>query len=259
MQLGLWIALLGAAGPAAAAQTADALIAKNIEARGGLEKLQAIQSMRLTGTLSIGDATMPSLLEVKRPNKTRWEFTLDGQTVVQAYDGTVAWAVVPFTGKPEPQRMSAEDWKDMELQADMDGPLVNYQAKGHRVEVMGVEKLGGGEAWRLKVTLRNGDVRDIYLDLKTHLQVLTVARRTIEGKEVEVASEVGDYRRVMDVMLPHSFETKARGITRKQSVRFEKIDINVAIDDSRFAMPVAKTSQTQVPEPEPWSGAPKGR
>ncbi len=237
MQLGLWIALLGAAGPAAAAQTADALIAKNIEARGGLEKLQAIQSMRLTGTLSIGD----------------------GQTVVQAYDGTVAWAVVPFTGKPEPQRMSAEDWKDMELQADMDGPLVNYQAKGHRVEVMGVEKLGGGEAWRLKVTLRNGDVRDIYLDLKTHLQVLTVARRTIEGKEVEVASEVGDYRRVMDVMLPHSFETKARGITRKQSVRFEKIDINVAIDDSRFAMPVAKTSQTQVPEPEPWSGAPKGR
>ena len=75
---------------AVSAQTADELIAKNIEARGGLEKIQAIQSMRLTGTLSVGDAAMPSLLEVKRPNKTRWEFTVNGQTAVQAYDGTTA-------------------------------------------------------------------------------------------------------------------------------------------------------------------------
>ena len=125
---------------AAASQTADELIAKNIEARGGLEKIQAIQTMRLTGTLTVGDAAMPSVLEVKRPNKTRWEFTLRGQMAVQAYDGTTAWAIAPFAGKPEAEPMSAEDSKDMELQADMDGPLVDYRAKGHRVEAMGLER-----------------------------------------------------------------------------------------------------------------------
>jgi outer membrane lipoprotein-sorting protein len=227
-------------GSGAGAQTADELIAKNIQARGGLEKLRAIQSIRLTGTLSIGDAKMSSVLEVKRPDKTRWEFTANGQTAVQAYDGTVAWAVVPFAGKTEPERMSGEDLKDMELQADMDGPLIDYRSKGHKVELMGLEKLGDRDAWRLKVTLQNGDLRDVYLDLKTHLQVRTVTRRTIEGKEVVVESDLDDYREVGGVMLPHVFDTRAQGATQKQWVRFDKIELNVPIDESRFHMPSTK-------------------
>ena len=250
--LGLALAQIGSMAPAAA-QTADELIAKNIEARGGLAKIQAIQSMRLTGTLSVGGATMPSLLEVKRPDKTRWEFTVNGQTAVQAYDGTTAWAVVPFAGKTEPEPLSAEDSKDMELQADMDGPLVNYRAKGNRVELMGVEKIADHDAWRLKVTLRNGDVRDVYLDLKTHLQIVTVAHRVVQGRPAEIESELGDYREVGGVLLPHSFETKAQGVSQKQSVRFDKIELNVPIDDSRFRMPAAK-KPTETPPTTPARG-----
>jgi hypothetical protein len=250
MRLGLWIAFLAAAGPGAMAQTADELIEKNIEARGGLEKIQAIQSMRLTGTLSVGDAAMPSLLEVKRPNKTRLEFTVNGQTAVQAYDGTTAWAVVPFAGRAEPERMSAEDSRDMELQADMDGPLVNYRAKGHRVELMGLEKIADHDAWRLKVTLRNGDARDVFLDLNTHLQIVTVAHRIVQGKLAEIESKLGDYREVGGVLLPYSFETTARGVPQKQSVRFDKIELNVPIEDSRFRMPAAK-KPAEVPQPTP--------
>jgi len=247
--LGLAVAQIGSM-VAASAQTADELIAKNIEARGGLEKIQAIQSMRLTGTLSVGDAAMPSLLEVKRPNKTRLEFTFNGQTAVQAYDGTRAWAVVPFAGRAEPEQMSAEDSKDMELQADMDGPLVNYRAKGHRVELMGLEKIADHDAWRLKVTLRNGDVRDVFLDLKTHLQIATVAHRMVQGKPAEIESKVGDYREVGGVLLPYSFETTARGVPQKQSVRFDKIELNVSIEDSRFRMPAAK-KPAEAPQPTP--------
>jgi hypothetical protein len=250
MRLGLWIVFLAASGPGAMAQTVDELIEKNIQARGGLEKIHAIQSMRLTGRLSVGDATMPSVLEVKRPNRTRWEFTVNGQTAVQAYDGTVAWAVVPFAGKTEPELMSAEDLKDIQLQADMDGPLVDYKAKGNRVEVMGLEKTGERDAWRLKVTLRNGDARDVYLDLKTHLQVLTVAHRTVQGKQVEIESELGDYREVGGVLLPYSFETRARGVVRKQVLHLEKIELNVPIDDSRFRMPAAKRP-AEAPQPTP--------
>lgn len=247
--LGLWLGLAAALGPAAgAAQTADELIAKNLEARGGLEKLQAIQSMRLTGTLTVGDSSMPSVLEVKRPNKTRWEFTVNGQTAVQAYDGKEAWAVAPFAGRSEPESMSPEDAKDVELQADMDGPLVNYRTKGNRIELMGLEKFGGREAWRLKVTLHNGDARDIYLDLKTHLQIASVARRMVQGKPAEVESVVGDYREVGGVLLPHLFETKVKGIPQTQSVRFEKIELNVPIDDSRFSRPPAR-EPSQSPQP----------
>jgi outer membrane lipoprotein-sorting protein len=245
--------LAAALGPAAgAAQTADELIAKNLEARGGLERIQAIQSMRLTGTLTVGDSSMPSVLEVKRPNKTRWEFTVNGQTAVQAYDGKEAWGVAPFAGRSEPEPMSPEDAKDAELQADMDGPLVDYRAKGNRIELMGLEKFGGREAWRLKVTLHNGDARDIYLDLKTHLQIASVARRTVRGRSVEVESELGDYREVGGVLLPHSFQTRVKGVQETQSVRFEKIELNVPIDDSRFARPPArKPSEPTQPAPSP--------
>jgi outer membrane lipoprotein-sorting protein len=250
--LGLALAQIGSMA-AVPAQTVDELIAKNIEARGGLAKIQAIQSMRLTGTLSVGGATMPSLLEVKRPDKTRWEFTVNGETAVQAYDGTTAWAVVPFAGKTEPEPLSAEDSKDMELQADMDGPLVNYRAKGNRVELMGVEKIADHDAWRLKVTLRNGDVRDVYLDLKTHLQIVTVAHRVVQGRAAEIESELGDYREVGGVLLPHFFETKAQGVSQKQSVRFDRIELNVPIDDSRFRMPAAK-KPTEAPRTTPARG-----
>ncbi len=206
--------------------------------------------MRLTGTLTVGDSSMPSVLEVKRPNKTRWEFTVNGQIAVQAYDGKDAWAVAPFAGKTEPEPMSPEDAKDVELQADMDGPLVDYKAKGHRVELMGLEKIGGHEAWRLKVTLRNGDERELYLDLKTHLQIASVAHRTVRGRPVEVESEIGDYREVGGVLLPHSFETKVKGVRETQSVRFEKIELNVPIDDSRFSRPPAR-EPSRPPEPAP--------
>jgi len=229
--------LLAAALPA---QTADELIQKNIQARGGIAKIKAVQSMRLTGTMSVEDERMPSTLEIKRPNKTRWEFTVDGQTAVQAFDGKTGWSLMPFAGKTEPETMSDDDLRDIELQADMDGPLVDYKEKGNRIEVAGREKVGERDAWKLAVTLKNGEVRDVYLDARTYLQFLTVTRRTVEGKRVEVDSEIGDYRDVGGLMLPHSFEASVDGAAQKQSLRFDKIELNVPIDDARFHMPARR-------------------
>ena len=101
----------------AAGQTADELIAKNFEARGGLENLKAVQTMRLTGTMKAGRDSLPSVLELKRPNKSRWEFTLDGQTAVEAFDGEGGWTWIPFAGQTEPQPMSEEESLDAELNA----------------------------------------------------------------------------------------------------------------------------------------------
>ena len=218
--------------------TAEELVAKNIQARGGLEKIKAVQSMRLTGTMRLGEESLPTKLEIKRPAKTRWEFTLEGQTAVQAYDGKTAWMTMPFAGITEPQPMSASETADIELQADIDGPLVDAAAKGITIELAGRETIEGGlDAWRLTIKRKSGDTRDLYLDAKTYLQILAVTRRSVDGRDVEIHSRIGDYRDVSGLMLPHSFEASAAGVPEVQSLKFEKIELNVPIDDSRFTMP----------------------
>lgn len=225
----------------AVGQTADELIAKNIAARGGLENLRAIQTMRLTGTMQAGGDTLPSVLELKRPNKSRWEFTLEGQTAVEAFDGKSGWTWIPFAGQTEPQPMSAEDSADAEQQADIDGPLVDYQKKGSKVELVGHDPDFRPQDWKLKITLKSGEVRFVYLDPKTYLQTVGVTRRKVEGSEVEVRSEVGDYRKVGSVVLPHTFKATTSDGSQSQTLQFERIDLNVPIDDDRFRMPVPKT------------------
>lgn len=238
---GLW---LGAA--LLPAQTADELIAKNIAARGGVEKIKNVQSMRMTGSMRLGDDKLPTTLELKRPSKSRWEFTLEGQTAVQAFDGKTAWMIMPFEGHADPEVMTDQEAKDIEMQADIDGPLIDSAAKGITVTLVGRETIDGGvDTWHLKVTRKGGDSRDLYLDAKTYLQVLAVSHRSNDGNMVEIRSKIGDYRSVGGVMLPHRFEASASGVPQTQALEFEKIELNVPIDDSRFAMP--KSKQTEAP------------
>ena len=245
-RLGLWLLAAAASERFASGQTVDEIVAKNIEARGGLEKIKSVQSMKMTGTMRLGDERLPTSLELKRPNKSRWEFTLEGQTAIQAYDGKTAWMIMPFEGQTQPQVMTDQEAKDIEAQADVDGPLVDAAAKGNKIELIGKEKIDGGvETWRLRITRKSGDSRDLYLDAKTYLQVLVVSKRTNDGQTVEIRSKIGDYRKVGGLMLPHSFEASASGVPQTQALEFEKIELNVPIDDSRFAMP--KSGSTEPP------------
>jgi outer membrane lipoprotein-sorting protein len=234
---GLWLSAT-----LVAAETVDELVAKNIQARGGLEKIKGIQSMRMTGTMRLGDERLPTTLEMKRPGKSRWEFTLDGQTAIQAYDGKTAWMIMPFEGQTEPQIMTDQEAKDIEMQADVDGPLVDAAAKGNTIVLVGKETIDGGvEAWHLRITRKSGESRELYLDAKSYLPILAVTNRTADGQTVEIRSKIGDYKSVGGVMLPHLFEASASGVPQTQALEFQKIELNVPIDDSRFAMPKAKT------------------
>ena len=230
-----------ALGAEAGNPTADELVQKNIEARGGLEKLHAVKSLRMTGTMSLGnEAAAPTVLEFQRPSKVRWQFTVDGQTAIQAYDGKTAWVLLPFTGDTEPHEMSAEDRKGMALQADIDGPLVDAEKKGNKITLVGREKPDGRDAWKLKITTSEGEERFVFLDAKTYLQFMTVTERTVEGRKMEIVNRIGDYRDVDGVKLPHSFEAGAEGVPDSQVLHFDKMEVNVPIDDARFAMPAAK-------------------
>lgn len=222
----------------ATAQTVDELIAKNVEARGGLDKMKSVQTMRMTGKMTMGPGMeAPVTLELKRPNSVRMEFTFQGMTGVQAWDGKSGWAISPFGGKTDPEPLSPEDAKEAEEQADMDGPLVDYKSKGHAVELVGKEKVEGSDAYKLKVTLKNGTVNYSYLDADSYLTIKEESKRTVRGSEVEVESTIGDYKEVGGLLIPHSIQNGAKGRPEKQNIIVDKIELNPALDDSRFTMP----------------------
>lgn len=243
--LGLGLAAGAALAMPASAQTVDEVIAKNIEAKGGLEKLKSVQTLRMTGKMTMGlGIEAPATIEFKRPNRVRMEITFQGNVGTQAYDGKTGWSISPFGGKQEPEPMSAEDLKDIEEQSDMDGPLVDYKAKGHTVELLGKEKVEGSDAYKLKVTLKNGDVRYIYLDADAHLEIKGESKRTIRGSEVEIETSIGDYKEVGGLLFPHSLQSGAKGRPERQNIMVEKIEINPAIEETRFVMPAASSSGT---------------
>jgi outer membrane lipoprotein-sorting protein len=219
-------------------QTIEDVVARYLKARGGLERLHAVQSVRATGRLTLGDVTAPFVLELKRPAKMRTEFTVEGHTGVRAFDGKTAWAILPLPGESaHPMRPDEAD--EARAQADVDlSPLVDSERKGYTVSLAGREELTAGEAWKVLVRDRDGRSRTLFLDARTYLVVRAEETRPLEGKDVLFVSEIGDYRAVDGLVFPHRIVTGPKGQPDDwQRVEFDKIEVNPVLDDSRFAMP----------------------
>jgi len=235
--------------PLALAQSVDEIIAKNIQARGGMDKLKSVQTIRSSGKMTLGPGIeAPGLLIQKRPNGARLEFTVQGLTAVQAYDGQTAWQVMPFTGKKDAELMSADEKKDIEESADIDGPLVDYKTKGNQVELLGKDKVEGTDVYKLKVTLKNGDAQTVYLDADSFLEIKEDTKRVVRGSEQEFETSIGDYKEVNGMMFPFAMETGQKGSPQKQKLTLEKIEINVPIDDASFKMPAAPPPPAAKPD-----------
>jgi outer membrane lipoprotein-sorting protein len=242
------VALLASA---AWAETADGVIAKNIQARGGADKLASVQTIKSTATMAMGPGIeAPGVLIQKRGNLARLEFTVQGLTAVQAYDGKNAWQVMPFTGKKDPELMSADEAKDVQEMADIDGPLVDYKNKGNQVELLGKEKVEGTDAYKLKVTLKNGDVQTVYIDADSFLEIKEETKRTVRGSEQDVEESIGDYKEVNGIIFPFAMESGIKGSQEKQKLTLTKIELNVPADDSIFKMPAAAPAPAPA-KPEP--------
>ncbi len=242
--------------PCLLAQSVDEIIAKNLQARGGADKLKSVKSIKSTATMSMGPGIeAPGTLIQKRPALARLEFTVQGLTAVQAYDGKNGWQIMPFMGKKDPELMSADEAKEIEENADLDGPLVDYKSKGHQVELQGKEKIEGTDAYKLKVTLKNGDVQTIYIDSDSFLDIKEVTKRTVRGTEQEIESAIGDYKPVEGIMFPFAVESGIKGTDQKQKLTITKVELNVPADDSLFKMPVAAPKadapKTDAPKTDP--------
>ena len=224
------------------AQTAEDLVSRNLQAKGGIDKIKAIKSMRLTGKFQSGSFTAQTGSDAVAPNLLRGTFTIQGMTAVQAYDGTTGWQISPFSGRKDPELMGEEELRGIVEEADFYGPLVDYQAKGNTIEYLGHDTVDGDDAHRLKVTLKNGDILYYYLDPETFLEIRVEKVQIVRGAVRETLTEPGSYKLVGGVYFPFSVESGTKQSADRNKVSFEKVEVNVAIDPQEFKMPAAPSA-----------------
>jgi hypothetical protein len=164
---------------------------------------------------------------------------MQGMTAVQAYDGSVGWQTQPFRGRKDPELMGEDNLRDLLLAADFDGPLVDYAEKGNRIEYLGHDMVDGDDALRLKVTLKNGDIVYYYLDPDTYLEIRKEIQQFVRGSVRERAVDLGSYKPVDGVMYPFSISEGSRSNPGAQVTTIQKIEVNVAFQESDFALPAS--------------------
>ena len=262
---------VGVVQTAGAAQlTAKQVADKNVAARGGLTAWRAVKSMSMTGNMDAGKVDtrtekeriggqptsrvsrrvrpeaakpgadtvttvqVPFVMELQRPRKMRLEIQFKGETAVQVYDGVTGWKLRPFLERREVEPYTPEELKVAAQQQELDGPLVDYAAKGNKIAL----EVQGRNAYKLKVTLKDGQVRHVWVDAETFLDVKIDGTRRLGAKSRTVATYMSDYKSVDGVKVPYVLETKVEGVKGSEKILIEQVALNPKIADVRFTKPL---------------------
>jgi hypothetical protein len=266
MLLGTFLALavslgMGADAASPAGMTAEQIIERNVTARGGLQAWRGVKTLSMSGKLEAGgnesstfpvqgvknggvqlpkrpaeQMQLPFRLESKRSRKLRLEIDFRGQTAVQTYDGTHGWKLRPFLNRHEVEPFTADEMKAAAFQSDLDGPLVDYAAKGTKAELEGTEKVEGKDNYRLKLTFKDGQSQHVWVDAKTFLESkIEGTPRRLDGKYHPVEIYYREYKTVSGIVVPYVTETKVQGVKQTEKIEVEQVVVNPPVEDSRFA------------------------
>jgi hypothetical protein len=252
--------------------TAAQIVERNAAARGGQSAWRHVQSMTLSGKMDAGKTRrdggaiamnpklrkaqerkallqpgqqsadvgkviqLPFQMDLQRPVKSRLEIPFQGQTAVQVYDGTNGWKLRPFLGRHEVEPFTPEEKSLAAGQLPLDGALIDPASKGIKVAVDGAETVEGQNAYRLKLTLKNGETRHLWVDAKSFLELkVDAAPRKINGKLRSVTTYFRDYKAEDGLMIAHRLETVVQGISGSENIYIERVLFNPPLSDARFA------------------------
>jgi hypothetical protein len=222
-------------------QDADEIVNKYVNAMGGLDKIQAIKTIKLTGKVTANGMDIPFSEICKRPQMVLMESTIQGMTMKQAYDGTQGWMINPFMGKKDPDVMSKDAEKAIKRNADFEGQLINYKDKGSKIELIGKEDLEGSQVYNIKLTDKDNDLTNFYIDADSYLLVKQNDKIKVDTKEITAESILSNYKQVNGVMFPYSIESKSPDNPMGNAkIVVDSIEINMTVDDSIFKMPATK-------------------
>lgn len=222
-----------------AAQTVDDIVAKNLAAKGGVAALKSVRAIRISATVRpTPDLAIPVTITTSRPNKLRQETSVQGQQIVMGFDGQTAWTINPMMGSTTPRPIEGPELDSLRAQADMDGPLLDYKSKGTTVELVGSEVVEGKKTNKLKITRKDGNSQELYLDADTGLEVKAVSQVVRMGQSMTVESLFSDYRVVSGLTIAHKITQKVAG--QDVPLTIDKVEILPEVDESIFKMPAAK-------------------
>ena len=258
--------------------SAAEIVNKNAEARGGLQAWRAVQTLTLSGTMGIGgnqratlaapphaghtnmtlppprpakEMEVPFVMELARPHKQRFELVFNGKTAIQVYDGTHGWKLRPFLNRREVEPFTLEEMKIASGQAELDGWLMDYAAKGTKIQLVGTEKVDDRVTYKIKLTTKDGNSLHVWIDAKTFLEAKIEGQpRRLDGVYHSVEISFRDYRQVNGLVIPFLLETRVLPVTRTatglrdtpvpvENITLEKVEVNPKLDPSAFAKPTA--------------------
>ncbi len=216
------------------AQSLDDVLTKYVKATG-LETLANASSFQITAKISQMGMELPMIMKIKKPNKFRMEMEMQGQKMIQAYDGEKGWMIAPWVS-PDPQDLSGAQLKDAIDQADMEGELYNYKKKGHSIEFVGKVNLDGKPAYKLKLTTKDGNLKTYFIDADTYLITKVKATVKANGQSVDITQNMSDYKTVDGVTMAMKIESQSP--MGKAVITMEDVKLNVDLDDAIFKKPV---------------------
>lgn len=215
------------------AQTLDEVLDKHFKANGQ-EKLVAVKTYSIKAKISQMGTEMPLEMKMKRPDKFRMEMDVQGQKMIQTFDGEKGWVIAPWVS-PEPQELSGDQLKQAMEQANIDGELYNYEKNGLTVELTGKVKDGDSNAYLVKVTNDKGDVKSYFIDTEKYLINKVKAKVNAMGQTVEVEQRFAEYKNIDGIMIATKIESVSPMGTA--TISMDEVKFNVEIDDAIFNKP----------------------
>ena len=221
-------------GPPASGQTLDQVVQKYLAARG-VEKWRQVQSMKVTAAIDSQGHSTQMTVTSKRPNLVRQELTMDGVTRVEAYDGKSVWGINPDVS-PDPQVITGPQATALADQADFDLVLFDYKQKGYDAELAGTSKVGGHEAYDVRIARSHGVVQDYFIDQTTFLEDRVATQISRGGQTLNSTSDPSDFRSVEGVMMPFTITNQVSG-GPVVTLHVQTIEFNVSAGADLFRMP----------------------
>ncbi len=232
-------AVVALAAMAMRAQPADELIAKNLAARGGLERLEKARSERLRARITMDGVEGTLQLERQRAGTARefrTEITMEGRSYARGFDGVLAWSQMGTAGEgwQAAERLRGDDVDTLREDAEFDDGLLDVPERGATVRYDGRTAVDGKDVYKLMLRLRDGNVFYCYLDGGTWLETRRSGARVIGGREAMIDWTFGDYRLSGGMQVPYRIESASRDTGERQTIQVEQIEWNVALAGERF-------------------------
>jgi outer membrane lipoprotein-sorting protein len=233
--------------PPAAKLSAAQIVDRNVAARGGLEAWRAVNTLTLSGEMDAGgkqDSKLPFVMTMKRPHMSRLEIRFQDQTAVQVYDGAQGWKVRPFLNRSDAEPFTPTEIKSAESWAELDGPLIDYAKKGSKVELLGAEPVEGHNAYKIKLTLKDGEERNVWIDAASFLELkIDGEPRRLDGKMRKVAIYYRDYKTENGLTMPRVLETAVEGVKQTHKMNIKQVAVGQPADNALFAKPLATVAK----------------